>query len=394
MLLEVLQREGGCRQLARIIHRSHERRAQRRIFGREAKAMFGALSDAGLLEVDAQTKQVRVHVDLQEDFSLRHALSLWLIDALPRLDRESPTHALDVLTLVESVLEDPEFILRQQLDALKTAKMAEMKAAGVEYEERIAELEKLEYPKPLRELVYGTFNEFRATHPWVRGDDVRPKSIAREMVERFMDFNEYVREYELGRAEGTLLRYLSDVYKTLTQTVPAPEKTPEVAEIELFLRTMVRAVDSSLLDEWERIRRPEEGEADRAPADREAPGEIDVTTDEKAFTVLVRNAMFQILRAVARRDWAGAAQLIDPGAPFAFEAAFAPFFAEHATIRLDPSARAPGKTLITRQDSAWKVVQVVSDGEGDDDWALTCSVDLRASAAAARPVVTISELSR
>ena len=134
---------------------------------------------------------------------------------MERLDRESPTYALDVLTLVESILEDPEYVLRQQLSALKTAKMAELKMAGVEYEERIAELEKLEHPKPLREIVYETFNAFAIEHPWVRGDDVRPKSVAREMVERFMDFNEYVREYELGRAEGTLLRYLSDVYKAL-----------------------------------------------------------------------------------------------------------------------------------------------------------------------------------
>jgi superfamily II RNA helicase len=395
MLLELLgRREHGCREVARVIHRSHERRAQRRIYGREAHAMFQSLVEAGLVEVDPDTKAVRVQVDLQEDFSLHHALSLWLIDTLARLDRESPTYALDVLTLVESILEDPDYVLRQQLDVLKGEKLAEMKMAGMEYEERMAELEKLEYPKPLREFVYATFNEFRRVHPWVRGDDVRPKSIAREMVERFMDFNEYVREYELGRAEGTLLRYLSDTYKALVQTVPAPAKTPEVDEIEVFLRAMIRAVDSSLLDEWERMKNPEAWAAKAATATDEAPGEDDVTRDPKAFTVLVRNAMFQLLRAAARKDWATASTLVQGATAEILESAFAPFFAEHAAIRLDPAARAPDRTRITPEPASWQVVQVVSDPEGDDDWAVFASIDLGASRLAAAPVVTLQRVSR
>jgi hypothetical protein len=314
-----------------------------------------------------------------------------------RLDPESPTYALDVLTLVESILEDPEYILRQQLEVLKRAKLAELKMAGVEYEQRVEELEKLEHPKPLRELVYETFNAFARLHPWVRGDDARPKSIAREMVERFMDFNEYVREYELGRAEGTLLRYLSDVYKALVKTVPAPAKTPEVEEIEVFLRAMVRAVDSSLLDEWERMRSgPREGPAEPVAAREEEREEPDVTRDERGFTVLVRNAMFQILRALARKDWAGAAALVAPGDWTAerFAGALAGFFAEHGAIRLDPAARAPDKTRITKGDHVWTVVQVVCDDAGDDDWALFCEVDLERSARDGKPVVVVQDARR
>ncbi|HEY1697226.1 MAG TPA: DUF3516 domain-containing protein [Polyangiaceae bacterium] len=396
MLLEVLDRpEGGCREMARIVHRSHERRAQRRLFGREAAAMFTSLVEAGIVEVEEGTRKVRVHVDLQEDFSLHHALSLWLLDAVARLDPETPTYALDVLTVVESILEDPDFVLRQQLSALKTAKMAELKMAGVEYEQRIEELEKLEHPKPLREFVYETFNAFAKEHPWVRGDDVRPKSVAREMFERFMDFNEYVREYELGRAEGTLLRYLSDAYKALAHTVPAPMKTPAIEEIEVFLRAMIRAVDSSLLDEWERIRDPAQMAADR-PAEGEAaaPGEADVTSDARGFTVLVRNAMFQLLRALGRKDWAAAAEATEGWTAEEFARAMEPFFAEHATVRLDPAARAPDRTRIETGTEAWQVVQVVSDLEGDDDWAIFASVDLAASARAARPVLHMSRLTR
>ncbi|HTQ45732.1 MAG TPA: DUF3516 domain-containing protein [Polyangiaceae bacterium] len=401
MLLEVLGREhGGCREMARVIHRSHERRAQRRILGRDAATMFRSLVDAGIVEV-GNDKTVRVHVDLQEDFSLHHALSLWLVEAQGALERESPTYALDVLTLVESILEDPDFVLRQQLEVLKRAKLAELKMAGVEYEERVAELEKLEHPKPLREFVYESFNEFARHHPWARGergDGVRPKSIAREMVERFMDFNEYVREYELGRAEGTLLRYLSDTYKTLVQTVPAPAKTPETEDIEVFLRTMVRAVDSSLLDEWERMRRPAEqaavAEKGVAP---EAPGEIDVTSDERSFTVLVRNAMFQLLRTVARKDYGAAAEMLSGGewTGEKLSTAFAPFFAEHAAVRLDPDARSPSRTRITKETPGrWDVVQVVCDPAGHDDWAIFAAVDIESSRKEGRPVLSVSRVSQ
>jgi superfamily II RNA helicase len=399
MILSVLSRpDGGCMDVGRIIHRSHERRPQQRIFGREAKAMFQSLVDAGIVETaPGPPRRVRLHVDLQDDFSLHHALSLWLVAAVDALDRESATYALDVLTLVESILENPDYVLRQQLEVKKRAKLGELKAAGVEYEQRIEELEKLEYPKPLREFVYETFNVFAREHPWVRGDDVRPKSVAREMVERFMDFNEYVREYELGRAEGTLLRYLSDVCKALVQTVPAPAKTPEIEEIEVFLRAMVRAVDSSLLDEWERMRDPSAAEVREPTGEAGAPGEVDITTDERAFTVLLRSAMFQLLRALARRDWAAAAALVSSGGadaawtPELFEQAMQPFFEEHAAVRLDPSARAPANTRVTKppQGGSWDVVAVIPDAEGDDDWALTCWIDLAASARAGKPAVVM-----
>jgi superfamily II RNA helicase len=408
MILSVLERPGGgCMDVARLIHRSHERRAQKRIFAREAKTMFESLVTAGLVEVEPASRRVRLHVDLQDDFSIHHALSLWLVAALAALDRASPTYALDVLTLVESVLENPDFILRQQLDALKKARLAELKMAGVEYEQRIEELEKMEHPKPLRELVYGTFNEFARVHPWVRGDDVRPKSIAREMAERWMDFNEYVREYELGRAEGTLLRYLSDAYKALVQTVPASDKTPEVLELEVFLRAMVRSVDSSLLDEWDRMMHPDAVVAGRAAtptagAETEAAPE-DVTRDEKAFTVLVRNALFKLVRAIARRDWDGAAALVAaaPGSgeaawtPARFAESLAPFFAEHASVRVDPGARTPDRTRVTPTGrGTWDVVQVLCDDAGDDDWTLACAVDLEGSAREGHPVIFMKDITK
>jgi len=399
MILDVLDRPGGgCLDVARIIYRSHERRAQQRIFAREAQRMAEALVTAGILAREGGT--VRVHARLQDDFSIHHALSLWLVDTIPLLDRESATYALDVLTLVESILEDPDFVLRQQLEALKREKLAELKRAGVEYEERIAELEKLEHPKPLRELVYESFNAFAREHPWVKGDDVRPKSIAREMTERFMDFNEYVREYELGRAEGTLLRYLSDVYKALVQTVPAPVKTPEIEEIQVFLRAMVRAVDSSLLDEWERMLSEPERALAAAVAPPE-PVEPDITRDERGFTVLVRNALFQCVKALARRDYGAAAAIFvagvgeDAWSAARFELALLPFFEEHDALRVDPTARSPQNTRVTKPaPGRWEIVQVLCDPEGDDDWVLTATVDLEASARQGHAVLAMRGVGR
>lgn len=402
MILTVLQApDTGCLDLGRIIYRSHERRAQRRILGREARTMFEALVAAGIIETTAGWRKVGLHIDLQDDFSIHHALSLWLIDTLPLLDRESATYAFDVMTLVESILENPDFILRQQLDALKRVKLAELKMAGVEYEERIAELEKLEHPKPLRELVYDSFNAFARVHPWVAGDDVRPKSIAREMAERFMDFNEYVREYELARAEGALLRYLSDAYKALAQTVPAPFKTAEVDELEIFLRAIVRSVDSSVLDEWERMRVGGVEAPAAAAGDGADFGETDVTRDERAFTVLVRGAMFQLLRALARKDWAGAAARLsampdeEPWTPDRLEESLAPFYEEHSAMRVDARARLPDRTRIRHSDRGiWHVEQIISDADEDDDWVLSCWIDLDASARKGEPVIVLRSISR
>jgi hypothetical protein len=397
MILNVLGRPGaGCLDVARIVHRSHERPARRRILGREARAIFDSLVAAGIVTIDAAPRRVAVHVDLQEDFSLHHALSLWLVEALGALDVDSPSYAFDVLSLVEAILEDPVFVLRQQLEVLKRAKLAELKASGVEYDERIIELEKLEHPKPLREFTYESFNAFARLHPWVQGDNIRPKSIAREMAERFMTFNEYVREYELGRAEGTLLRHLSDAYKTLVQTVPAPAKTPEVEELETFLRAIVRSVDSSLLDEWERMR---SGAEPDPPSTAIEHAEPDLVRDERAFVVLLRAAMFQLTRALARKEWSTAASLVESPAgeePWSAErlaAAMAPFFDEKASLRLDPQARGAQNTRIDKTGpTRWQVTQILCDDAGDDDWFLSCSVDLEASRDRGRPVVALTEV--
>ena len=405
MVVNVLSREegGGCMGLARLIKASHERDAQKRILGRQAIEMVTTLREAGILEWDYDDDGRRrpvVNADLGEDFSIHHALSLYLLDVLPILDFDSETYALDLLTFVESILEDPEPILRRQLDKLKAEKVAELKAAGVEYDDRMAELEKLEYPKPNRDLVYDTFNEFARKHPWVKTENIRPKSIAREMVESVMSFTEYVREYGLERMEGLLLRYLSDVYKTLVQTVPARAKDERVDELITTFGAIVRQVDSSLLDEWERLKNPYElFEPTPVREELEPAGSMDITKDEKAFTVLVRNEIFRLIRALARRDWVEAARIVAPspdveaGEAQRIEGALRPFFEAHQFLRVDPEARSPKHTTIDRSSAdAWRVRQVLLDAEEDNDWFFDATIDLAKSREAARPVLSLERI--
>src|SRR5439155_578718 len=229
------------------------------------------------------------------------------------VDPQAPDYALVLLSLVEAILEDPDIILRKQLDKLKTQKMAEMKMAGIEYEERLEELEKLEYPKPNREFIYSIFNAFADKHPWVGQENIRPKSIAREMFESFRSFSDYVRDYELQRAEGVLLRHLNTVYKVLAQTVPDAAKNESVQEMELYLGAMIRQIDSSLLEEWEKMRDPNYQRAEtkelRPPGAEEAAR--DITRDTKAFTVAIRHRIFSFLRGLVNRDFESALSHLD-----------------------------------------------------------------------------------
>ncbi len=402
MLINVLQRgRGGCKAMARILARCHEPRRQQRQLGRTASMMFKSLLDAGIVQLEPD-RGVVIHADLQDDFSLNRSLSLFLVEVIDALDRESPTYALDLLTLVESILENPEHILMRQVDRLKTEKMAELKAAGVEYDQRIEELEKIEYPKPNAEFIYAAFNAFAMHHPWVGGEAIRPKAVAREMFENLNTVNDYVRDYGLERSEGLLLRYLSDCYKTLVQTVPAAARTEQVDDIITFLGAIVRSTDSSLIDEWEAMLRGEGRPVDTAPESAESlatrADRVDVTTDEKAFTVLIRNAMYSLLRSLERGDYDAAAELFEgssqPPRPMQLRAMVAPYFEEHGNIRLDPPARSPQYTrFVSKDDDWWRIQQIICDPQEANDWMVACKVDLAASRSAGRPVFELETIS-
>ena len=332
-------------------------------------------------------------------------LSLYLLETIRLIDPASPNYALDVITLVESILEDPDIILRKQLDRVKDEKMAEMKAEGVEYQERMDELEKCEYPKPCREFVYSTFNAFAAQHPWVGQENIRPKAIVREMFEQFRSFGDYIKDYELQRAEGVLLRHVNSVYKVLRQTVPDAAKNDTLWEMEEYLRLMIRQTDSSLIEEWERMRNPDyvaraEAKEVRPPGAEEAAR--DVTRDTKAFTAAIRTRVFNFLRGVVNDDLEAAlANLSSPDKPEGgtwtaaeLGAQFKTYHAEHAYIRLDPEARNARHTYVVPSEDRklWKVEQVLVDPDGHNDWVAEFSVDLAASRTAAEPVLRLAAI--
>ncbi len=366
MLLSVLEGGGGYRRLLTLIARSHTREVEKKALKIEAAQLFRSLRDAGILE--ARERRVFVHDDLQGNFSLNDALALWLVTALPALDKLSPSHHLDVLSRVEATLENPRPVLERQLDKLKTERLAELKMQGVPYEERIAELEQMEWPKPSADAIYDSFNAFAKKHPWLRTDNIRPKSIARDMYERYMSFSEYVREYGLQRVEGVLLRYLSDVYKTLVRSVPAPEKTELTAELEAYFHAVLRQTDTSLLDEWQRLQQVPGIEA---PALEQAPAESREDR-ERRLKRRLRSEMHLLVRALAQRAWDDAAALSGT-APAELERALADYYAEHARIDQSPAARGAQYTrFIEHSAETWRIEQTLCDPEGHNDRFLVC----------------------
>lgn len=407
MLLNILSRPGdGCRAMRRLIQDSHENPQTKRELSKRAFQMFRSLYERKIIEFDwvltSRNKKVVINGDLQNDFSLNQTLALYLLDTLKIMDPQAPDYALDLLTLCESILENPELILRKQLDRLKSRKMAEMKADGVEYEERIAELEKLEYPKPNREFIYETFNRFAAEHPWVGNENIRPKSIAREMYETFQSFDEYIRDYDQQRGEGLLLRYLMEVYKVLVQTVPESYRNDEIETMIDYFGTMIRNIDQSLFDEWEKLRNPGQNISgdEVAEAVVEAVEAPDVTKDMRAFTVQIRNEVFRFVRALAGGDFEAALALLDPTPgddqktwtqPL-LKNALEPYYDEHEAILTDRQARHPQYCRISPADKGWTVEQTLIDPQDLNDWHVIFAIDRARSREEGKPVLQLQAI--
>lgn len=368
MILNVLSREGtkNCTALRDLIRKSHESPEQKKTHEKLAFQLFRSLWDRKIVDL----KNLQVNADLQHDFSLHQTLSLYLIDTIAQLDRESGEYPLHLLTLVESILENPDLILRRQLDKMKTLRMAEMRAEGLEYDERIEELEKVEYPKPNRDFIYNTWNAFAAAHPWVGQDNIRPKSIAREMFENFLSFHDYIKEYGLERVEGLLLRYLSETYKVLVQTVPDTARSDEVDEIIDYLGSMLKNVDSSLVEEWEKLRNPSYVKPMSDRDDRLAIQEANQKL-KKAQMIAIRNEVFRVIRLLSFGQFEEAATLIGANTN-EIEDLMEKFFTDHEAILLTPDARALKFSQIHEpEEGVFSVVQTLIDSEGKNDWRIS-----------------------
>ncbi len=379
-----LRRRGGYGRLVDLVMRAHVSNdyARKKLL-KTARTYFRSLLDAQIVDlIKGKPAYIAVSPDLQDDFSLHYTLSLYLLDALGQLERDRETYAYDVLTMVESIVENPTVILGNQLHKLKGDKLNELKAQGMEYDERMAELEKLEYPKPNRDFIYGTFNQFAAKHPWVGQENIRPKSIAREMFERFLSFHDYVREYGLERMEGLLLRYLSEVYKGLLRAVPEQARDEQLEEMIVQMRLMLRQVDSSLLDEWERMKSgalrlgvavEESVQLGQPRAEWEDP---------RSFARRVRTEAQRLLKALADRNYEDALLFVrqDHEGEWTaekFDAAMAPYWSEHGNLDITPRARKPEHTVIQEEGKRrWTIQQKMLSPSTESDWILELEVDV------------------
>jgi superfamily II RNA helicase len=394
MLLNVISRPGDAfAAMKHLLTDNHEDRAAQRKHISRAIAIYRALLAGGVVErlpePDADGRWVRLTVDLQEDFALNQPLSPLALAAIELLDRTLPEYPLDVLSVIESTLDNPRQVLSAQLFKARGEAVAAMKAEGIEYDERMDLLEAVTYPRPQADLLEAAYNIYRQGHPWVADHALSPKSVARDMFERAMTFAEYVSFYGLARSEGLVLRYLADAYKAMRQTVPEEARTEELSDLIEWLGELVRQVDSSLIDEWERLRNPVEEvahlAADRPPA---------VTGNKRAFRVLVRNALFRRVELAALRRWEELGSL-DADAGFDAEAwasALAPYFASHDEIGTGADARGPGLLILEEQPGAWAARQIFDDPAGDHDWGFSATVDLDASDEAGVAVVTVTSV--
>jgi superfamily II RNA helicase len=373
MLLNVAARGALFTDMWRLLNDNHEPRKRQLQLIREAIRLFRSLESGGVLT--RADGVVRLTVDLPENFALDQPLALFALAALDLLDPELPTYPLDVVSVVEATLEDPRQVLSAQRKKARGDAIGEMKAEGIEYDERMERLEEVTYPRPLDELLTAAYEIYRQSHPWVLDHELKPKAVVRDVWERAMTFNEYVAFYGLQRSEGLVLRSLADAYKALRRSVPPGVMTEELEELVEWLGELVRQVDSSLLDEWTALT------SGTAVPDEPLP----VTRSDRAFRVLVRNAMWRRVHAVAY-DRADLLREMDPDLDW--EMALDGYYGDHERVETGAEARGPAFFRLT----ADTVVQVLVDEDGDHDWALSGTVDRAASDEQGEAVVRVTAL--
>lgn len=392
--------------LRRLIAKSHESAERQKELLSEAATLVRSLYRAGVLKIekDSETdyRWIVVDEDLQFNFSLHQTLALFLVENIERLDPADPEHGADVITLAEAILENPWAVLYKQIDKAKEVARAELKAQGFSYEERRERLREVSYPKPLEEALERVFREFRRAHPWSGAESIRPKSIGREIYESYSGFNDYIRLYDLHRSEGLLLRYLSQLYKTLTQTVPEPLKTEEIYDIEAFFRTMVEHTDSSLLEEWENLVHPEirlQSSAEAAIA-QQALHQDNLLHSPKAFAARVRAEMYQLVRALASANYTEACLCVRQGGDDEpawdeerLETTLEPFLREYGKVDFSAAARQAHLTRIDQTGNhQWRISQVLIDPKGDNQWCLEGRIDLGGGKSTESPLLLLDRI--
>ena len=402
--------------------------------------IYTSMKQAGVVEHVSSSRasasgepRLRAATDLPDDFALNQPLSPFALAALELLDPGSPTFALDVVSVIESVLEDPRPLLFAQEKAAHAEAVAAMKAEGLEYEERMAALEEVTWPRPLADLLGDAFAVYVRANPWIGDQEISPKSVVREMIENALTFTGIVGRYDVGRSEGIVLRYLTDAYRALRQIVPDELMTEELRAIISWLSALIRAVDSSLLDEWEAMSTGQalpasEGDGTQGTelafgADED--GTVAFSANRHAFRTAIRRALFERVEAMSRDDVGALARLDEacrtpiasPWGEEEWDSVLERYWAEHEWIGIDQRARATSLCALneapTREDvlelapaaapsaamraqaarieelsetvddapagSLWLATQTLVDPEEDMDWRIVALVDVPAS---------------
>ena len=401
MLLNLLERPGDPLAAARrLLTENHEPAVRQRRLVLKALGILRELLAAGIVERLAEPEEdgrtLRMTVQLQENFALNQPLSPFALAALTLLDPEDPGYALDAVSVIEATLEKPRQVLTAQERKVRGEEIGRLKAEGVDYAERMNIVDEMTYPQPLAELLEQAFETYRGDAPWIAEFELAPKSIVRDMYERAMGFGDYVQHYQLARSEGILLRYLSDAYRALRQTVPLSALTPELEDLIAWLGELIRQTDNSLIDEWEKMTSgDDEPLSQETLEDLVAESAPKVTDNRRAFTVMVRNAMFRRVELFADERERELGEL-DHGAGWdadRWAGAMDEYFGEYEDIHTDAAARAPHHLAIDdAEDGVWRIRQALADPEENYDFSMRATVDLLSSDEEGAPVIRMDEV--
>jgi superfamily II RNA helicase len=390
MVLNVIGRGGEpFDELRELIENNHEPRSRQLELARQALAIYRTLRTAEIVQQDANGV-ISLTVDLQPNFALNQPLSPFALAVFDLLEPESPSYALDMISVLEATLDDPRPVLSAQQFMARGDAVAAMKSEGIEYDQRMELLEEIRHPMPLGELLGQAFERYRASQPWVGDFELSPKSVVRDLYERAMTFNDFIGFYKLNRSEGLVLRYLSDAYRAARQTIPDEAKTEELLDLIEWLGELVRQVDSSLLDEWEELINPSAAVGVERAALPPAPH--NVTTNVRAFRILVRNELFRRVQLAALENYPELGEL-DSAAGFDADAwgdAMDAYFAAHNALGTGADARSSAMLIVEEGTQAWTVRQIFDDPAGDHDWGISATIDIAESNAAGLAVVRVT----
>lgn len=401
MLLNVLARHGnGYEHMKHLLRTNHDTRSKQNQDILTAIELFRGLLNSGVVQkstkgLDIYGRPYHLVRELPRDFALNQPLGPFALAALTLLDPESETYTLDVISVFEAILDDPRQVLVAQQKQRRGEEIAALKADGVDYTERMAIVEDITWPKPLEELLEQAYDTFAETNAWVKEFELRPKSVVRDMLENAMTFSDLVATYGLARSEGVILRYLTDAWRTLKQSIPEEYMSEELADVVVWLGELIRQVDSSLVDEWAQMA-GEDSPISQKDLERELAFGVEdpsaLTSNRRAFSIMVRNYFFRLVQLFALEKEDRLAELLDylDEVPD-FGAVLDDYFDEYDDIDSGPAARGPEFFRVSGQDTRlWEVRQIIKDPEGDHGYQFVGRVDLDASDAAGE--VRLAEL--